>query len=89
MAKDTIEENILKKANQKRLLGTLAIEQGRFTIEGLKENQLRNLIQVSTIHYHIEDDAQVHKKKSFLFKILFWTQASSSINITASKCLIN
>jgi hypothetical protein len=62
VAKDTIEENILKKANQKRLLGTLAIEQGRFTIEGLKENQLRNLIQVSTIHYHIEDDARVHEK---------------------------
>lgn len=27
----TIEENILKKANQKRLLGDLAIEGGNFT----------------------------------------------------------
>jgi E1A-binding protein p400 len=27
----TVEENILKKANQKRLLGDLAIEGGNFT----------------------------------------------------------
>ena len=47
VAKDTIEENILKKANQKRLLGTLAIEDGKFNIDGLKENQLRRLISVS------------------------------------------
>ena len=29
------------------MLGSLAIEEGRFNIDGLKENQLRNLIQVS------------------------------------------
>ncbi|CBY21921.1 unnamed protein product [Oikopleura dioica] len=45
IAKDTIEENILKKANYKRKLGNVAIEEGRFNIEGLKEDQLRVLIQ--------------------------------------------
>jgi len=49
IAKDTIEENILKKANYKRKLGNVAIEEGRFNIEGLKEDQLRVLIQVNTL----------------------------------------
>jgi helicase SWR1 len=49
IAKDTIEENILKKANYKRKLGNVAIEEGRFNIEGLKEDQLRVLIQVATV----------------------------------------
>lgn len=31
ISEKTIEENILKKANQKRLLGDLAIEGGNFT----------------------------------------------------------
>ena len=46
IAKNTIEENILKKANQKRHLGNLAIEDGNFNIEGLKEEQLRTLVEV-------------------------------------------
>jgi SNF2 family DNA or RNA helicase len=33
----TVEENILKKANQKRLLGDLAIEGGNFTTAFFKE----------------------------------------------------
>ncbi len=33
----TVEENILKKANQKRLLGDIAIEGGGFTTEFFKE----------------------------------------------------
>ena len=31
ISEKTVEENILKKANQKRLLGDLAIEGGNFT----------------------------------------------------------
>lgn len=31
VSEKTVEENILKKANQKRLLGDLAIEGGNFT----------------------------------------------------------
>ena len=49
IAKNTIEENILKKANQKRHLGNLAIEDGNFNIEGLKEEQLRTLVEVLII----------------------------------------
>lgn len=33
----TVEENILKKANQKRLLGNIAIEGGNFTTAYFKE----------------------------------------------------
>lgn len=36
----TIEENILKKANQKRLLGDLAIEGGNFTTAYFKSVSL-------------------------------------------------
>ncbi|CAG0907943.1 unnamed protein product, partial [Cyprideis torosa] len=35
----TVEENILKKAQQKRALGNLAIEEGQFTTEFFKQNQ--------------------------------------------------
>lgn len=40
----TIEENILKKANQKRLLGDLAIEGGNFTTAYFKSVSSRLLI---------------------------------------------
>ena len=49
VARNTIEENILRKANQKRILGSVAIEEGRFNIDGLKENQLRNLIEARSL----------------------------------------
>lgn len=38
----TVEENILKKANQKRMLGDMAIEGGNFTTAFFK--------QVSSLH---------------------------------------
>lgn len=37
ISEKTIEENILKKANQKRLLGDLAIEGGNFTTAHFKK----------------------------------------------------
>ena len=49
IAKNTIEENILKKADQKRHLGHLAIEEGNFNIDGLKEEQLRTIVEVRTV----------------------------------------
>ena len=36
----TVEENVLKKANQKRMLGELAIESGAFTTEFFTEVSL-------------------------------------------------
>ncbi|KAH7960097.1 hypothetical protein HPB49_016936 [Dermacentor silvarum] len=39
----TVEENILKKANQKRMLGDLAIEGGNFTTAFFKQNTLKDL----------------------------------------------
>ncbi|CAH0554969.1 unnamed protein product [Brassicogethes aeneus] len=42
----TIEENILKKANQKRLLGDLAIEGGNFTTAYFKSSTIQDLFSI-------------------------------------------
>lgn len=42
----TVEENILKKANQKRLLGDLAIDGGNFTTAHLKAQTIRDLFDL-------------------------------------------
>ncbi|KAL1491857.1 hypothetical protein ABEB36_012391 [Hypothenemus hampei] len=42
----TIEENILKKANQKRLLGDLAIEGGNFTTAYFKSTTIQDLFNI-------------------------------------------
>ncbi|VDI33322.1 Hypothetical predicted protein [Mytilus galloprovincialis] len=39
----TVEENILKKANQKRMLGDMAIEGGNFTTTFFKEQTIKDL----------------------------------------------
>lgn len=44
----TIEENILKKANQKRLLGDLAIEGGNFTTAYFKS------VSFHSIHIYVQ-----------------------------------
>ena len=41
VSEKTVEENILKKANQKRLLGDLAIEGGNFTTAYFKSVSAR------------------------------------------------
>ncbi|XP_076007895.1 uncharacterized protein srcap [Genypterus blacodes] len=43
----TVEENILKKANQKRMLGDMAIEGGNFTTAFFKEQTIRDLFEVN------------------------------------------
>ncbi|XP_077358153.1 uncharacterized protein srcap isoform X2 [Festucalex cinctus] len=43
----TVEENILKKANQKRMLGDMAIEGGNFTTAFFKEQTIRELFDVN------------------------------------------
>lgn len=53
ISEKTIEENILKKANQKRLLGDLAIEGGNFTTAYFKSNTIQDIFNVDTS----EDDA--------------------------------
>ncbi|KAF5308527.1 hypothetical protein FQR65_LT06192 [Abscondita terminalis] len=44
----TIEENILKKANQKRLLGDLAIEGGNFTTAYFKSSTIQDLFNIDS-----------------------------------------
>lgn len=46
ISEKTIEENILKKANQKRLLGDLAIEGGNFTEAYFKNSTIQDLFNV-------------------------------------------
>uniref|UniRef100_UPI00358EE607 uncharacterized protein isoform X2 n=1 Tax=Myxine glutinosa TaxID=7769 RepID=UPI00358EE607 len=41
----TVEENILKKANQKRMLGDVAIEGGNFTTAYFKQQSIRELFE--------------------------------------------
>ncbi|XP_025417913.1 helicase domino isoform X3 [Sipha flava] len=48
ISEKTIEENILKKANQKRLLGDLAIEGGNFTASFFKSTTIQDLFEVNT-----------------------------------------
>nr|XP_055032950.1 helicase SRCAP isoform X2 [Misgurnus anguillicaudatus] len=43
----TVEENILKKANQKRMLGDMAIEGGNFTTAFFKQQTIRELFDLS------------------------------------------
>ena len=44
----SIEENIVKKANQKRLLGDLAIEGGNFTTAFFKKSTIKDLFDTNT-----------------------------------------
>ncbi|GLV35974.1 domino [Carabus blaptoides fortunei] len=55
ISEKTIEENILKKANQKRMLGDLAIEGGNFTTAYFKSSTIQDLFNVDT---HEEDANQ-------------------------------
>ncbi|XP_052268550.1 helicase domino-like isoform X1 [Dreissena polymorpha] len=43
VSEKTVEENILKKANQKRMLGDMAIEGGNFTTAFFKQNTISEL----------------------------------------------
>eukprot|EP00063_Salmo_salar_P059666 XP_014034501.1 PREDICTED: helicase SRCAP-like isoform X1 [Salmo salar] len=43
----TVEENILKKANQKRMLGDMAIEGGNFTTAFFRQQTIRELFDVT------------------------------------------
>lgn len=46
ISEKTIEENILKKANQKRLLGDMAIEGGNFTTAYFKSSTIQDIFEV-------------------------------------------
>ncbi|XP_073971581.1 domino helicase isoform X3 [Rhodnius prolixus] len=48
VSEKTVEENILKKANQKRMLGDVAIEGGNFTTAYFKSSTIQDLFNVDT-----------------------------------------
>ena len=51
ISENTVEENILKKANQKRLLNEIAIEGGKFTTATLKQVSIYEYLYIMTIIY--------------------------------------
>lgn len=56
ISKNTVEENILKKANQKRLLGDLTIDGGSFDVSYFKKNNIRELFdQNSTMEDFVRE----------------------------------
>jgi len=57
----TVEENILKKANQKRLLGDLAIEGGNFTTAFFKENTINDLFAEPSGLQSLAEDKEKEK----------------------------
>ena len=46
----TVEENILKKAQQKRLLGNIAIEGGNFNTAYLKQESVQELFNTESVN---------------------------------------
>merc|ERR1719192_1624817 len=54
----TVEENILKKANQKRLLGDIAIEGGNFTTAFFKKSTINDLFDNSAADTSVDDDEE-------------------------------
>lgn len=66
----TVEENILKKANQKRMLGDMAIEGGNFTTAYFKQQTIRELFDMpleepssSSVPSASEDDEETVASK--------------------------
>ena len=60
ISEKTIEENILKKAHQKRLLGEIAIEGGNFTTTVLREVRFRRGLDKVTLLSCGRGAADVH-----------------------------
>ena len=62
----TVEENILKKANQKRLLGEMAIEGGNFTTSFFKKQTIHDLFEENTTatKEDLKDDEEEQQSSS-------------------------
>ncbi|WAR02083.1 DOM-like protein [Mya arenaria] len=60
----TVEENILKKANQKRMLGDMAIEGGNFTTAFFKQNTISELFtEPSGLDSLVKEKEEEEKEK--------------------------
>ena len=55
----TVEENILKKANQKRLLGDIAIEGGNFTTAFFKKSTINDLFDNSAADNSVDAEEEM------------------------------
>merc|ERR1719481_1794467 len=57
----TVEENILKKANQKRLLGDIAIEGGNFTTAFFKKSTINDLFDNNSAANENENEVNMEE----------------------------
>lgn len=58
ISEKTVEENILKKANQKRHLGDVAIEGGNFTTAFFKQQAIKDLFEEPTGLQSLADEKE-------------------------------
>ena len=72
ISEKTIEENILKKAHQKRLLGEIAIEGGNFTTTVLREVRFRRGLDKVALLSCGRGAADVHPPPPPIPKFLGW-----------------
>lgn len=63
ISKNTVEENILKKANQKRLLGDLTIDGGSFDVTYFKKNNIQDLFDESTSLEDIVRERNIYQEQ--------------------------
>ena len=87
ISEDTIEQNIYRKAQQKRMLGDLAIEEGNFGTSCFKRNSIQELFERNQNHNEVEDvvdvvDQNVEISKADLNK---WEQAISHCEMKAGE----
>lgn len=78
----TIEENILKKANQKRMLGQLAIEGGNFTTDFFKSSTIQDLFNMDKTAYKDVDTKMDVDESSSLVPTTTGTTTSTSSGAT-------
>lgn len=85
VSEKTVEENILKKANQKRMLGDVAIEGGNFTTAYFKS--------VSTYYIFCQYHSKTHSFfVCFYYKKMHWpavVATASTIEKMVSQLLVN
>ena len=82
ISRNTVEENILKKANQKRLLGDLTIDGGSFDVTYFKNNHIRDLFDPNTSLEEIVRERNDYQEKVEANRT---TTADSNNNLTLTQ----
>ncbi|CAF1172785.1 unnamed protein product [Rotaria sordida] len=84
ISKNTVEENILKKANQKRLLGDLTIDGGSFDVNYFKKNNIRDLFDQSTTLEDIVRERNVYQQQLDISRAATTTTTTTTTTINTN-----